>query len=125
MGRGGSILYASKAFCALMDYTPEELVGEPLTHLIPERFVKRHQKGFDNYLKTGESRLLGKRIRAYALTRDREEVAIELCIRMFRRPDGSDLIIGAMRLADSQEDYVDFSISQMEQELVERHYQPA
>lgn len=105
-----------------MDHDPEDLVGAPLTRIIPDRFIERHQKGFKNYLETGQSRLLGKRIRVYALTGTQEEVPIELCIRMFRRPDNSDLIIGAMKLADSEEDYVDFSIRTVEDELVERQY---
>ncbi len=94
----------------------------PLVDLMPKRFRSKHQAGFSEYRRTGRSRLLGKRVRVVALTKNGDEVAIELCIRMFRRRDGTDLILGAFALADSDEDYIDLSVSLMEDDLEHRAY---
>lgn len=122
----GTILWVNKPSCILLDYDePEELIGRPLTTIMPERLVARHQEGFRRYLETGRSRLLGHRIRVIALTRTGDEQAIELCIRMFRREDGTDLIIAAMGIADSAENHIEFSVTRLEDELSRRHYEPA
>ncbi len=123
VGAGGSILYANQSACVLLDYMdPSELIGQRLSILIPERIIPQYKDGFSRYRRTGHSRLLGKRIRVSALTKTGDEVALELCVRMFRRPDGTDLIIGALALADSSEDYIDLSVSTMESNLEERAY---
>lgn len=122
----GAILYANQPACKVLGYKdPKELVGRSIISLMPPRFVQRHIQGFERYLQTGQSGLLGKRIRASALTRTGEERPIELHVRMFRRPDGSDLIIGAFSPADAKEHYVEFSVSRLEEELVDRDYSPA
>lgn len=122
-GAGGTILYANLSACTMLGYDhPQELTGKTLQRLMPERFRDKHQTGFSRYRRTGRSHLLGKRVRVVALTKNGDEVAIELCIRMFRRSDGTDLIIGAFALADSSEDYIDLSVSAMEDHLEQRAY---
>lgn len=122
-GAGGMVLYANRPACALLHYEAlDALVGRPLQSLMPKRMRDKHQQGFSRYRRTGRSHLLGKRIRVIALTKDETEIGIELCIRMYRRHDGTDLIIGAFTLADSGEDYIDMCISRIEDDLEDRAY---
>ncbi len=117
------ILYANKEACELLGYDePDELVGEPLTIIVPERFRPQHNAGFGRYRRTGQSRLLGKQIRVDALKNDGEEVGIELCIRMFRRPDGTDFIVGMLAPKGTHKDVVDLSVSTLTSKLEKRAY---
>ncbi|MFW6382709.1 MAG: PAS domain S-box protein [Haloferacaceae archaeon] len=50
----GTIHTANQSVERLFGYAPEELVGEPLSTLIPEEFVAPHDAGFERYLETGE-----------------------------------------------------------------------
>jgi PAS domain S-box-containing protein len=120
----GRIQWANAELCALLNHEhPDDLVDRPITDLMPERFVPKHEKGFHHYLKTGHSRLLGKRIQVRALAPPGQEVTVELCIRMFRRPDGSDLIVGAMQPAGSDEDILDFCVLRLEEDLATHDYE--
>jgi len=52
-----TICYANDEVADLLGYTPDELVGEPLATLVPERLEDRHAAAFDRYLDTGERTL--------------------------------------------------------------------
>lgn len=101
---------------------PEELVGEHLTILVPERFRPQHEAGFGRYRRTGQSRLLGKQIRVDALKKNGDEVGIELSIRMFRRPDGTDFIVGMLAPGGTHKDVVDLSAAKLTSKLEKRAY---
>ncbi|MFC7076939.1 PAS domain S-box protein [Haloarcula halophila] len=51
------VQYASEAVADLFGYTPAELVGEPLTTIMPERFHDAHHAAVADYLTTGERAL--------------------------------------------------------------------
>ena len=52
-----TIQYVSEAVEDLFGYEPEELVGESLLELVPERFHEAHEAAVDHYLETGEKSL--------------------------------------------------------------------
>jgi len=123
-GAEGKILFMNPAAADLLGYEdPRALVGRPLTDLMPARMVEQHRKGFQRYLRTGQSKLLGRRVRVPARTKTGEEKPIDLRIRMFRRPDGTDLIVAAMGMADPKESVIDLAVARLEKTLVERAYQ--
>ncbi|MDZ7700715.1 MAG: PAS domain S-box protein [Halobacteriales archaeon] len=51
---GSTIQYANPAVERIFGYDPDEIEGEPLTMLMPERLRADHQTGIDRYLETGE-----------------------------------------------------------------------
>ncbi|HWC07399.1 MAG TPA: EAL domain-containing protein [Gemmatimonadota bacterium] len=53
----GRIVYASPAVRDLFGYEPEELMGGPLTVIIPEDLRQRHANGLARYLATGRRNL--------------------------------------------------------------------
>lgn len=53
----GTIDYVSDAARSVLGYEPAELVGEPLTVLMPERFRDAHSEGLEAFLETGQRRL--------------------------------------------------------------------
>ena len=62
-------------------YTKLEVMGKQLAEvIIPPALRDEHRRGFDRYLRTGESQLLGRRIEMTAIRADGHEFPIELTI---------------------------------------------
>jgi PAS domain S-box-containing protein len=72
----------------LFGWTAEEVVGRPLTVIIPERFRQLHQEGIARVGRTGVSKLAGQVVELSGLRRDGTEVPIELSIGSWNGPDG-------------------------------------
>jgi PAS domain S-box-containing protein len=93
-GRDMNITYVSAASEALLGWPPGELVGQPLTVLIPERLQSPHLAAFHRFVGTGERRLVGGHpVRLPALHRTGAEVTVDLLLR--ETEDGS--IVGTLR----------------------------
>lgn len=118
----GRIAHANPAAADLFGWPAGALVGLPLTVLMPERMRDRHRAGIGRYLETHESRLFGQPVRVPALRRDGHEFEIELRLRLFRRPDGSDLILAAVRSV-AEADRPAPGVLEMETRLQRRAYQ--
>lgn len=93
------IVYANLATGRLLGWEPSELIGQPLTFIIPRRLQAEHREGFKRFVATGQSRLAGQAVRVPALRRDGQEVQVELHIARAAQAseDGGDLIIGTLR----------------------------
>lgn len=97
MTADGVILSFNQGAERIFDYTPQEVIGQPLTFLIPERFREKHAAGVYRYLRTGEALIIGRRmLELPGLRRDGREVPLELSITEVR--EGGDLLFtGVMR----------------------------
>ena len=78
--RTGHVTAFNRAAQALFGYTAEEVVGQSLTLLMPNRFQDAHERGLARYLATGEARVIGKTIELAARHKDGTEVPIEISI---------------------------------------------
>jgi PAS domain S-box-containing protein len=76
----GRITYVNHATEALFGRSTHELVGEPLTTLMPERLRGQHRAGLARFLATREPRLIGRTIEMPALVAGGSEIAIEMSI---------------------------------------------
>jgi PAS domain S-box-containing protein len=94
--RTNRIVYVNPAAEKLLHWPEGELVGRPLTTVIPTRLRDQHHAGFARFVSTGESRLLGRMLRVPALRRDGQEVEVGLSLSAFEE-DGRDLIVAALR----------------------------
>jgi PAS domain S-box-containing protein len=72
------IRYANPSIERLFGYEPDELVGEPLTMLMPERLRERHRQALERYLETGERRLPWEEIEMTGLHRDGHELDLRV-----------------------------------------------
>ena len=87
----GIIHFSNETCSSLFGYTPEQLMGQPIKMLIPERFHTRHGAHLANYLHDPTSREMGARIRDL----------------FARRADGSEFPAG-IRLAPFSDDKKSF-----------------
>jgi len=78
--RDGRIIYVNKRSEALFGYTADELLGQPLTVLIPERFRELHDRGVERFETAEEHPFLGQTVELTALRRDGLEFPIELSL---------------------------------------------
>ena len=77
----GTIRYANGAAARLFGRAVEELLGAPLTTLMPEYLRERHLHAFARFFATGESHLVGQAtVELVALTANGDEVPVELSL---------------------------------------------
>ena len=76
----GTITYVNHATEALFGRSADELVGEQLTTLMPERMREPHRAGLARYLATREAHVLGKTLEMPALAAGNVEISIEMSI---------------------------------------------
>jgi PAS domain S-box-containing protein len=73
----GRILFANPAIERLFGYSPQEVVGEPLSMLAPERDRPRHEGVFDG-VRAGRYQVSVTAARVMGLRKDGREIALEL-----------------------------------------------
>ena len=73
----GRVMFANPAVERLFGYTPEEVVGEPLSLLAPERDRPRHEAVFDG-VRAGRYQVSVSAARVAGLRKDGREIALEL-----------------------------------------------
>ncbi|HLY61477.1 MAG TPA: PAS domain S-box protein [Terriglobia bacterium] len=79
----GKILLANAATTGVFGYTPSELIGNPLTILMPEFLRKLHEAGFQRYLKTGDRHLNWQGTELIGLRKTGEQFPVEVSFGEF------------------------------------------
>jgi PAS domain S-box-containing protein len=90
----GVVVYANPAAERLMGWLKDELIGRPITVLMPARMRPAHSVGFNRYMSTREARIMGRSVRVPAIRRDGEEIDVELTLSPYGR---GDLVIASIR----------------------------
>jgi PAS domain S-box-containing protein len=66
----------------------DEVIGQPLTVIIPDRFKAMHEEGIARVRATGHSKLAGQVVELAAIRKDGSELPVELSIGMWEASDG-------------------------------------
>jgi len=74
----GVIQLVNPAVSKIFGYEPSELIGKPLTVLMPERLAHRHMTGMQQYVETGHRRLTWSAIELIGLRKNGEEFPVEI-----------------------------------------------
>ncbi len=82
---------------ALFGHSAGELVGRPITILMPERFHDEYLRGFARYIATGQSPVVGRTVELTAIGAGGEEVPVELSLSSWRASDGRPHFIALLR----------------------------
>jgi PAS domain S-box-containing protein len=76
----GNIRSWNSAATALFGFTEEEVIGEPIELIIPERFRKSHQEGIRRVSSGGPTHVIGKTVELAAIRKDGTEFPVELSL---------------------------------------------
>ncbi|TQN37367.1 PAS domain S-box-containing protein [Blastococcus colisei] len=85
----GRISYINPAVSTLLGHDPADLLGRPLTVLMPERFRGAHGAGFSRFRLTGQGELVGATTQVPALHASGREIAIDLTLARLDPAPGS------------------------------------
>jgi PAS domain S-box-containing protein len=80
MDETGAILFANPATSRIFGYDPTELIGKPLTILMPKFKRKAHETGFRHYLATGERHLRWQGSEMIGLRKSGQEFPVEISL---------------------------------------------
>lgn len=72
----------------IFGYSVQELLGRPLTVLMPERFHDAHNRGMARYLATGEARIMGRRAEFVGRRKDGREFPLEMSLSTWKTSQG-------------------------------------
>lgn len=115
----GNVAYVTDAAAEVLQRDANEMPGKPLVGFMPERMVPLHEEGFRRYVESGQSKLWGRIVEVPALAGDGEEVELRLSMRVFRRPDGSNLVVARIIDPDNGSDQAPVDL---EKALTRRQY---
>lgn len=91
--RPGTIRFANPAFCEMFGYEPDEILGHPLTQIIPERMRGAHTAGMSNVAAGSKPGLAGKAVEVSAIKKDGSEFPIEITLATWS--EGGEFWAGA------------------------------
>lgn len=82
-----NVLFWNRAAQAIFGYDDAEALGKPVTFLIPGRYRDAHLRGWNRFIETGESRLLGKVVELSGLRKDGVEIPISVSLFTWKAGD--------------------------------------
>ena len=82
------ILTWNKGAELIFGYGPE-IIGNPVTIIIPEKYRKAHVEGVRRFLKTGIKHIIDKKMELEALRKDGTEFPVELSLSTWETPSGT------------------------------------
>ncbi len=85
---GGKIISWNNGAQKIFGYGEEEMLGKPLTALMPERYRHEHIKGFNLAISNGTNKIIGKTIEFNGLKIDGSEFPMELSIAIWGTDKG-------------------------------------
>src|ERR1700722_12106942 len=96
MEERGAFLLANPATKRIFGYDPIEIVGKPMTMLMPEVMRKLHENGFRRYLATGKGHLNGQGGEVTAQRKEGQEFPVEVSFGELTS-DGHKVFTGFIR----------------------------
>ena len=80
----GNIMKWNPSAERIFGYSKGEIIGQPLTGLMPERFRERYREGWARVASGGELRLIGKTVEFAGLRKDGGEFPLELSLAQWQ-----------------------------------------
>ena len=84
----GNIISWNKGAQNIFGYSEAEMLGKPITPLMPERYRDAHTKGLERVSLTGESKISGKIMEVYGRRKDGDEFPMEHSVTVWKTGKG-------------------------------------
>jgi PAS domain S-box-containing protein len=97
----GRIVYVNHAVTDLLGHDPADVVGLPLTAIMPDRFRRGHGAHVTRFLTTGEGELVGNTTQLPALHADGHEVPIDVTLGRADLPEIGGAVVAVLRDAST------------------------
>jgi sigma-B regulation protein RsbU (phosphoserine phosphatase) len=78
-----TIVAWNRAAEEMFGWSQDEIVGQPIETIIPERYRDSHRAGMNRVTETGETNLIGGSVELFGLHREGREFAIDLSLSMW------------------------------------------
>ena len=108
----GRINFASNRIEAMFGHLPDELVGKPLSVLVPERYRDLHAGHLDRFMIDPTPRMMGAGLELRALRKDGSELSVEISLSPHRTPDGL-VVVAAIRDMDAAKRFQDLLLQEL------------
>lgn len=80
----GLVVSWTKGAEDIFEYTEEEMLGKPLTIIMPERYRKAHNEGLERIRHTGKHTLIGRTVKLEGLRKNKKEFPVKLTLWQWR-----------------------------------------
>ena len=84
----GHVVFWNTAAEIIFGFTSREILGKPLTLLVPERFREAHQAALQRVAAGGRTRLIGTTVEMVGLRHGESEFPLELSLSTWKTADG-------------------------------------
>src|SRR5205807_1871886 len=86
--RAGKIVLVNREAERLFSYTREELLNQPIEHLVPERFRRGHPVFRTDFFANPQTRAMGAGRELYGLRKDGVEIPVEIGLNPIETDEG-------------------------------------
>lgn len=97
----GSIAFANRTAEELFGFTREDLIGQPIEALIPDRFRAAHRSDRQTYIDAPRTRPMGAGLELRARLADGSELDVDVSLAPVQSTDGT-LVVAAIRDASAR-----------------------
>ncbi|OWW18097.1 EAL domain-containing protein [Noviherbaspirillum denitrificans] len=94
--RLGNVASWNQGAQLIFGYAEAEVIGQPLTMLMPERYRERHLAGMHRFLSSGQPRVIGHTFEAAGVRKDGTEFPLELSLAKWEIAEG-EFFTGVIR----------------------------
>lgn len=91
------VVWANPAVRELLGWSPDELIGKPLTMLMPCRYRERHERAFERFVATRRPHIMRRPYRVAALHRSGAEIDVELTLSSLSEPCEPLIVAASLR----------------------------
>jgi PAS domain S-box-containing protein len=111
----GEIILVNPAAQRVFGYTEEELTGQPIEVLLPERVRPQHQGLRENFYQHPQNRVMGHGRDLYGKTKDGTEIPVEVSLSFYRKEN--ELFVIAFIVDITHRKLIERNMLQQQKEL--------